>query len=239
MTGDMIQEARAWRKKPQTPQYPVKQVRICAISDLHAYQDRVQVPKCDLLIVAGDITDRGEYEQTTNFNIWASKLQESGLVGEVVCIAGNHDLTAQRDPKTWRTLLKDVTYVEDEEIERFGLRIYGSPWTPAFFKQHWVFNAERGAEIQEHWDKIPEGLDVLITHGPAYGLCDLTPRGERVGCLNLRDTLLAKKPRVHICGHIHGGYGMGMLGNTLCLNAAICTETYKPTNQPLVIDLGI
>src|SRR5690348_4489493 len=127
MTGDMIENGKPWRKKPQTPQYPVKQVRICAISDLHSYQNRVTVPKCDLLVVSGDITNRGEYDQIVDFNTWADKLQDSGLVGEVVCIAGNHDLTAQRDPDTWRELLKDVTYIEDEEIERFGLRIYGSP----------------------------------------------------------------------------------------------------------------
>lgn len=239
MTGDMVEVGKRWKNKPQTPQFPVKSKRICAISDMHSYQNKVQVPQCDLLIVAGDITDRGEYSQITDFNNWCAALQHSGRVGEVICIAGNHDLTAQRDPETWKVLLPDVTYIEDEEIERFGYRIYGSPWTPAFFKQHWVFNAERGKEIKAKWDKIPEGLDILITHGPAYGVLDSTPRGERVGCLDLRDTILAKKPRVHICGHIHFGHGYAVLGTTLMMNASICTEAYKPTNPPLVIDLGI
>ena len=68
-------------------------------------------------------------------------------------------------------------------------------------------------------------------------VCDMTPRGERVGCFDLREVILNKKPRIHICGHIHHGYGLGMLGNTLVMNASTCTERYKATNPPLVIDL--
>lgn len=223
--------------RPQVPQRTINTKRVCAISDLHEKWLDLKIPNCDLLVVAGDLTYVGDYAKVQDFNNWCYGLQERDVVKEVVVIAGNHDLTAQRDPETFKELLKDVTYLCDEQYEWNGLRIYGSPWTPSFFKEHWVFNADRGAEIQSHWAKIPAGLDILITHGPAYGVRDMTPRGERVGCYDLRQTILDKKPRVHIFGHIHHDYGLGLLGSTLAVNASSCTENYKAKNAPLVIDL--
>jgi Icc-related predicted phosphoesterase len=223
--------------QPQVQQRTIKTTRVCAISDVHEKWADLKIPNCDLLVVAGDLTYTGDYGKISEFNGWCYGLQDRDVVKEVVVIAGNHDLTAQKDPKTFRELLCDVTYLEDEEYEWNGLRIYGSPWTPSFFRESWVFNADRGPEIRGYWNCIPENLDILITHGPPYGVRDNTPRGERVGCWDLREVILAKKPRVHICGHIHHGYGMGMLGTTLVVNASSCTERYKAENTPLVIDL--
>ena len=33
----------------------------------------------------------------------------------------------------------------------------------------WAFNLPRGEKCLEKWDLIPEGVDVLITHGPPIG----------------------------------------------------------------------
>ena len=30
----------------------------------------------------------------------------------------------------------------------------------------WAFNLQRGKPCHEKWVKIPEGVDILITHGP-------------------------------------------------------------------------
>lgn len=212
--------------------------KIVAVSDLHERWLQVQIPKCDLMIVAGDITFAGDLTKIQDFNNWAFGLQDSGNVGEVVVIAGNHDRTAATDPETWRTLLPDVIYLQDEATEVLGLSIYGSPWSPSFFRQNWVFNADRGVEIRAHWQKIPENLDILVTHGPPYGIGDRVLRNyEHVGCHDLRETILAKKPRVHISGHIHSGYGMGMLGTTFCINASTCNESYQPVNPPVIFEI--
>ena len=224
-----------YNQKPVPRQ--VENIKVCALSDLHEQWRDVKVPKCDLLVVAGDLTYQGDYAKVQDFNNWCALLKSTGQVKEVVCIAGNHDLTAERDNETFRQLLTDCKYLQDEMLTWNGLNIYGAPWTPSFYRQHWVFNADRGREIRAHWDKIPHDVDILITHGPAYGVRDRLEDGEHVGCWDLRQAILAKNPRVHICGHIHCGYGLSMLGNTFTVNASTCTERYKATNTPIVFDI--
>jgi len=33
----------------------------------------------------------------------------------------------------------------------------------------WAFNLPTGAALREKWNLIPDGIDVLITHGPPTG----------------------------------------------------------------------
>ena len=47
----------------------------------------------------------------------------------------------------------------------------------------------------------------------------------------------AVKPRVHIFGHIHGGYGVAQSKNTTFINACTSTEAYQALNRPIVVDL--
>ena len=65
-------------------------------------------------------------------------------------------------------LLSNATvYLKDKETEVYGLRIYGSPWQPLFM--NWAYNMPRGEKILSKWNLIPEGVDILITHGPPLG----------------------------------------------------------------------
>ena len=47
---------------------------------------------------------------------------------------------------------------------------YRQPW---FYG--WGFNLPRGQALLEKWNLIPEGVDVLITHGPPLGKTHLPP----------------------------------------------------------------
>lgn len=213
--------------------------KICVISDIHEQWDKISIPKCDLLITAGDLTYRGDFVKVSDFNLWAAKLKSLGVVKEVVTIAGNHDLTAQDDPETFRELLSDVVYLCDELYNFDGIKIYGSPWTPSFFREFgWVFNADRGDEIKSHWEKIPNDVDILATHGPPFGILDNTPSGERVGCKDLKREIEKKKPRVCVFGHIHNGYGAAIHGETFFINASTCNERYEPTNIPILFQMS-
>jgi Icc-related predicted phosphoesterase len=87
----------------------------------------------------------------------------------------------------------------------------------------------RGTSAQRHWSLIPYNLDVLITHGPPFGILDQTAPGEaHLGCEELLNAVEEKKPRVHLFGHIHGGAGTFENRATRFMNAAYLNERYKP-----------
>jgi Icc-related predicted phosphoesterase len=96
---------------------------------------------------------------------------------------------------------------------------------------NWAFSYPRGAAAR-YWDQIPYDLDVLITHGPPFGILDqIKPGGAHLGCEELLKAVEEKRPKVHIFGHIHGGAGTFDNGTTRFVNAAFLNERYQP-NAP-------
>ncbi len=99
----------------------------------------------------------------------------------------------------------------------------------------------RGPAANQYWDQLPAGLGVLITHGPPYGILDqATPGTEHLGCEELLKAVEAKKPKVHVFGHIHGGAGTFENGDTRFINAAYLNERYQaaePAGIIRVVDL--
>ena len=90
----------------------------------------------------------------------------------------------------------------------------------------------------KHNENNPLDIDILVTHGPPWGHCDVTPYGNlNVGCELLMDRIIDVKPTLNIFGHIHEGYGVYTNEDTTFVNASICTADYRPTNKPIVIDL--
>jgi hypothetical protein len=129
-----------------------------------------------------------------------------------------------------------VTYLQDDEVTIQGLRIYGSPWQPEF--HDWAFNVKRGPDIKRYWDQIPEGLDLLVTHGPPMGILDRSSaNGSSVGCADLRVAVERTQPRAHVFGHIHGGRGQTKIGQTKFFNASMVNEAYKLVHSPWEIEL--
>ena len=47
----------------------------------------------------------------------------------------------------------------------------------------------------------------MLTHGPPYGILDMTDRGQAVGCEFLLKAVKRVRPRLHCFGHIHEGWG--------------------------------
>lgn len=205
-------------------------MRIVCISDTHTLHRSLDVPDGDLLIHAGDLSSRGRVHELEGFFDWLEEQPHR----HKVFIAGNHDFLFQKDPRKARSLVRGATYLYDSLVMIEGLRIWGSPWQPWFYD--WAFNLQRGAEIKTVWDKIPLDTDVLVTHGPPYGIRDLCDSGH-VGCEELAIAVARVKPRLHIFGHIHEGYGKEYRDGTLFLNASSCDLAYRPVNPPLVIDV--
>lgn len=204
--------------------------RLVCVSDTHGRKPAI--PDGDVLVHAGDSTMLGTSSEVRSFARWLATLPHRKVI-----IAGNHDWLFQREPQLARRILEDAgaTYLCDQAATVAGLKFYGAPWQPEFC--HWAFNLPRGNALAEKWAAIPEGLDVLVTHGPPASVLDRCPDGQRVGCGELRVRLERVKPRLHVFGHIHDSYGRLDVDGTTFVNAAICDERYSPVNAPVVIDV--
>lgn len=215
-------------------------MRISIISDTH--QKHNQISK-DL--IGGDLILHGGDFMTSGYSVTEAeqffKWYELRGYDNCVFIAGNHDRIMQDEPEMMRGLLtgyKGIDYLEDEtlEIESFEgpmVKVYGSPWQPEFY--NWAYNLPRnGEELKSRWDAIPDDTDILITHGPAWGILDDVEgrRGQHLGCELLRERIDVIRPKIHICGHIHSGHGYHYNGHTHFFNASVLNERYTYGHLP-------
>lgn len=214
-------------------------MKIVAISDTHGSHHDVKVPHGDWLIHAGDFSPQGGITDTIHFLNWFNAQPHS----RKILIAGNHDWLAEKDPGVFQTIIRgypDIIYLQDSSVMVDGLRVHGSPMTPTFY--NWAFNRDRGEEIKHHWDMIPDGLDVLITHGPPHGICDEAYRvgyntTEHTGCRDLMDAVLRTAPKLHLFGHIHYSGQTSYIGpKTTFANVSQMNEAYLIWGKPMVFE---
>ena len=215
-------------------------MKITLISDTHNKHKYItdDLPGGDLLIHAGDISSMGYEHEIREFCKWYNGLDN---YTNKVFIAGNHDWGFQNNTEKVKEILDfygNITYLQDNEVlvgDKL-VSVYGSPWQPEFY--NWAFNLPRnGYELKEKWDNIPSNTDILITHGPAYGYVDkVIGRPENLGCELLTERIKQIKPKIHVCGHIHSGYGYTFDGNTHYINAAVLNESYIYYHKPITIE---
>lgn len=208
-------------------------MKIVAISDTHNQHSAINnLGSGDILIHAGDATGVGTEREVLSFLNWFSDQDFK----HKIFVPGNHDFWYEKNPAFANPLTEDmgINLLIDRTIEVEGLKIHGSPVTPWFCD--WAFNRDRGPEIREHWDLIPENLDILITHGPPHNILDQLLDGQKVGCEDLLDRILTVKPKVHIFGHIHCGYGYKKFNDIGFYNVAQCSESYRLENKPQRIE---
>ena len=208
-------------------------MKIVAFSDLHWRVNELQsVPEADVLVYAGDWC-YGDTIKTTI--VFASKLKSFKAKHKIV-VAGNHDTIAESNPALVQSILKEngIIYLQDTGITIDGINFWGSPWTPEF--NNWAFMKEDRL-LKYKWDKIPKNTDVLITHGPPYSILDKVEYYRSVGSETLESSVLTKKPKIHIFGHIHEGYGKMSSKNTYFYNVSLVNEKYELVNKPVEIEL--
>jgi Icc-related predicted phosphoesterase len=103
-----------------------------------------------------------------------------------------------------------------------------------------VFMAGGEDELAEHFEAIPDGIDVLLTHTPPRGHGDLTSTNEHVGSTALLEAIELRRPALSVFGHIHEGrIEPTRAGRTLCANSAICDRWFERRHQPWLIDVDL
>jgi len=212
-------------------------MRIVCISDTHGEHRRVTLPPADLLVHAGDVTAHGTRADFVDFLDWFASRPHAHRV----FVAGNHDAWLEHDASEARRLATraGVHLLNDSGVCIDGLSLWGSPITPRF--HDWSFMRDPGEPIERHWQRIPAGTDLLITHGPPHGVLDEVERAggesEHTGCPSLLRTVQGISPRVHVFGHIHEGFGQACVGDVRCVNVSTMDRDYRIANPPVVFDL--
>lgn len=213
----------------------MSKLRIIHISDTHNHILSKIKLKGDILVHSGDLTLRG------NLSEIVLALEELSLLGKnfqkVILVPGNHDWLFEQQPSLCKELCseKNIVLLNDESYEFEGVKFWGSPITPTFY--HWAFNRDPGSSIIKHWDLIPL-CDVLITHGPPYGILDKTKSGDHAGCRDLLSYIEKLRPCLSLFGHIHEeGSKTHYDGHTLYSNGSLMNYNYKFVNNPVEIEL--
>lgn len=216
--------------------------KIVCTSDLH--ENLPVVPECDLLLIAGDLTYafKGDHKAQHDFlagpfRVWLEEIPAE----EVIVVAGNHDECVQLMgfPQGLRCI-----YLEDDGVQRFGKKIWGTPWQPWFYD--WAYNApqhEGEVFLNEKFSQIPDDTDIIICHGPPYGYGDSLGQfadgnQPHVGSTALAQHCARVEPELVVCGHIHVGYGMYRTpwGGDV-INAALVDNRYQPVNPLVEVEL--
>jgi len=227
-------------------------MKITFISDTHTRQGQIpysDLPGGNLLIHAGDIMNSGyNKNDIIDFLYWYDSIPG---YDKKVFIAGNHDRMFENHPLEANTIVNNygsVIYLQDDDLVLYGdgpegnspndnIRIYGSPWQPWFYD--WAFNLPKnGFGLAGKWEGIPDNTDILVTHGPAFGTLDtVTGRPwDNLGCELLAERIERLRPKIHVCGHIHSGYGYEFKNGTHFFNAAVLNESYEYTQKPMTFD---
>ncbi len=227
-------------------------MRIISISDTHNLHKQITPPKGDMIIHAGDLTNRGTIEEVRNFLDWFSSLEHRYKI----FIAGNHDFffDANWKAKTLRgeerhnhitfsekqiqELLAEypsVIYLNDSFVEIEGLKIFGSPIQP--WHHDWAFNRLRGEEIAKHWNIIPDDIDIMVCHGPVFRILDQNLSYNALGCEDLREKIFKlQKLKLFISGHIHEDRGEHIECDKLFLNSSMVNYADRLMNKCHKVD---
>lgn len=158
-------------------------MRIVCISDTYELHRQLTVPPGDLLIHAGGFTFYSKRPwMYRHFDLWLGELPHR----HKVVIPGNHEYQLEEPGE--RSVITNATLLVDSSVTIEGLRIWGSPVTPSYGG---AFGMSRAPDRRRHWARIPEGLDILIAHGPPFGLLNHSPGSERRdGCPELLEGVL-------------------------------------------------
>lgn len=205
------------------------------ISDTHGCHEQLIIPEnVDIVIHSGDASNRREpvfnQFEMHSFISWYSSLN---IKYKIFC-PGNHDTSV------WKGLVppsfikeKGIIYLEHSGVEIEGIKIWGSPYTPAF-GEGWAWNVRRD-RLTQTWQSIPEELDVLVTHGPPKYILDISvDREDNIefcGDLALYKAVINREIKYHQFGHIHNNgaiqnAGTKTLSNhiTTFINASCVTD---------------
>lgn len=216
-----------------------------------------EVPPCDLLLVAGDICPDQLRDSVAAYRpdlqrAWFDRMIRPWVATvpatHRILTWGNHDWCGQAcdfsqdgprqaSSRTMQIVVDEVTVVRVGDRD---LRVFASPWSLAF--GDWAF-MKSPAELAALYAGIPLGIDVLVSHQPPFGYGDVVHdhegRPEHVGSPQLLAAIERLRPRLVVCGHIHGGHGRYEHLGIPIYNVSVVNERYRHVHAVTEIELPV
>lgn len=152
----------------------------------------------------------------------------------ILATPGNHDWVKEFPPECRSKMFIDEgCNVQDLYRDR-TLKFWFTPWVSGLPMWNYSLTRERR---RDRFDMIPRGLDVLVSHAPAYHIGDKTMSGEHAGCIELRTAIDRARPKHCFYGHIHEGQRQGQkhvpFGQTQMHNVSMWLAETEPVEITL------
>ena len=170
-------------------------MRILLLADkaeptLWEYLDRRKLEGVDLILSCGDLP--------------ASYLSFLTCFTDapILYVHGNHDTRYDKAPPEGCICIEDTVYTYG------GLRILGLGGSMLYNgNAHQYTQKQMNKRIRRLWWKLwrSRGVDILLTHAPAYRLGDDTDRAH-TGFTGFRQLIEKHHPRCMVHGHVHQNY---------------------------------
>ena len=191
----------------------VTRMRILHLSDTHGLHHQIKdLPAADFIVHSGDISHHGTEEEVLDFLNWFIELNYS----HKIFVTGNHDLCLW-DAEGIEELPDNIHFLQDKGVEIDGVKFFGIAYN-------------HSEEL------IPIGTDIVITHEPPVMILDKSA-GTHWGNASLRNRILEIKPRYHLFGHAHDGYGINKQDGIVFSNAALLDDMNRLVRKPKMFKL--
>ena len=190
-------------------------MRILHLSDTHGLHHRIKdMPKADVIVHSGDISNNGTEEEVLDFLNWFIELPYP----HKIFVNGNHDLCLW-DAEGIEDLPDNVHFLQDKGVEIDGVMFFGLGYN--------------------HSEAIiPKGTDIVVTHEPPVMILDESA-GIHWGNAPLRNRIFEIKPRYHLFGHAHDGYGIIKQDGIAFSNAALLNDRLQLVRKPRMFNLDL
>lgn len=203
-------------------------IDILHLSDTHGQHKNLKsLPEADVIVHSGDFTFAGSEEEAYDFMNWFCNLPYR----HKIFIASNHDMCMYGADHI-DGLSRNVHYLYNNSVVIDGIKFYGIP----MFMEDCM-----DGNLDVFINNIPDDTDVLITHMPPKGTCDLANYGkgpEHRGNATLAELLKKLHPTCHLFGHEHDAYGKTIKENVIYSNACVVDSRYNLINNPTIININ-
>jgi len=208
--------------------------KIVCLSDTHGSHGNLRLNRwlknnpAEIFLFAGDY-QYNSYDNGEDFIEWLSNLPYK----HKVIVPGNHDGNFDIIREKCKNY-DNIHFIIHNSIKIEGIKFFCSAYSRTF-GDWWFMESE---DVLEYlYEKIPEDINVLITHTPPFGVLDQTVHGILAGSTSLNHRI-NKLPNIkyNIFGHIHENFGEIKIEKVKYINCSIVDEKYYPKNLPVIFE---